>query len=223
MSEQLPESIDRANVSEVAKVPFKLLGWRGAIIWRSEELGRSACDLYERNDLGAAIVLTRALTENAAVIWHVQEQIDKYVRGHCSKDDMVRLDRLLFGFKNQPQSEGLPTPPNVLKFLDKFDKIVPGFRSQYDQLCEVTHPNWSGVLGLYSLLNCATYRFEFGKAHSLREHPAMIGLLSLRGSLELIAHAHEKIDDRMPDSSRHVRLKSEMDTDVVKVCHVQYL
>lgn len=69
LRECLPSCIDAAALGVRSKAPFQLLCAREALIWRSEELARNACDALECEDLSVAALLTRALTENAALMW----------------------------------------------------------------------------------------------------------------------------------------------------------
>ena len=50
----LPQSVDAAALGVMKKAPFQLLCTREALIWRTEELARTACDALERDDLAAA-------------------------------------------------------------------------------------------------------------------------------------------------------------------------
>ena len=54
-----PQSVDVAALGVKSRAPFQLLCTRGALIWRTEELARNACDALERDDF--------AITENAAL------------------------------------------------------------------------------------------------------------------------------------------------------------
>jgi hypothetical protein len=63
----LPQSVVVAALGVMSKAPFQLLCTREALIWRTEELARTACDALERDDFAAAAILTRAVTENAAM------------------------------------------------------------------------------------------------------------------------------------------------------------
>ena len=58
-----------------AKIPFKALCYREGLIWRMEELSRSACDCYERGDAVAGITLTRSATETAAAAWFLYDLV----------------------------------------------------------------------------------------------------------------------------------------------------
>jgi len=63
----LPASVSVAALGVRQKTPFQLLVAREAMIWRTEELARAACDMLKSKNLAAAILLTRAVVENAAL------------------------------------------------------------------------------------------------------------------------------------------------------------
>src|ERR1700728_3582671 len=72
----LPQSVDAAALGVKEKAPFQLLCTREALIWRTEELARTACDALERHDFTAAALLTRAAVESAALGWKLMEVLD---------------------------------------------------------------------------------------------------------------------------------------------------
>jgi hypothetical protein len=57
------------------------------------------------------------------------------------------LRRLLAG---SGQWQEMPKPVHVLDCLRNMDKKVSGVLSSCDSLSEIVHPNWLGVVGLYS-------------------------------------------------------------------------
>src|SRR6266576_3097896 len=71
--DNLPRSVDVAALGVLPKAPFNLLCAREALIWRTEELARNACDALERDDLAVAAILIRAITETAALAWKLME------------------------------------------------------------------------------------------------------------------------------------------------------
>ena len=81
----LPQSVDAGSLGVRSKAPFLLLGVREALIWRTEELARSACDSLERTDLAAAAVLARATIESAALAWRLMELVAR----HCGSDRLL--------------------------------------------------------------------------------------------------------------------------------------
>lgn len=45
LAQRLSKIIDPAQISATAKIPYKVITYREALIWRTEELARAACDL----------------------------------------------------------------------------------------------------------------------------------------------------------------------------------
>ena len=73
LRENLPQSVDATALGVWSKAPFQLLCTREALIWRTEELARTACDALERDDFAAAALLARATVESAALAWQLME------------------------------------------------------------------------------------------------------------------------------------------------------
>lgn len=138
LRESLPSSIDAAALGVRSKAPFQLLCAREALIWRSEELARNACDALEREDLSVAALLTRALTENAAFMWKMWEILNaRHTHSPQALNDV--LMRLLAGSRDRPDG---PQAMQILSCIDRMNKAVPGVRASYDSLSEIAHPHW---------------------------------------------------------------------------------
>ena len=56
IASHLPTSISVASLGVLSKAPYLLLSTREALIWRTEELARCACDMLERNDVATGIL-----------------------------------------------------------------------------------------------------------------------------------------------------------------------
>ena len=91
-----------------SKAPFQLLCTREALIWRTEELTRNACDALERDDFAAAAILTRAVTENAALAWQLLDVLEARKNTPEKLNDM--LMRLLGGWRTAGRGGGRFTP-----------------------------------------------------------------------------------------------------------------
>src|SRR5205823_700286 len=114
------------------KAPYLLLWAREALIWRTEELARCACDALEKDDIAAGILLTRAVTESAAFVWRLREILD--ARHNYSEADFPdKLDRMLFGWKKEPD---FPEAFNVNTLIDHLEKQIPGIKERYATLSE---------------------------------------------------------------------------------------
>jgi hypothetical protein len=73
LSASLPNKIDIAQLGVRSKAPFQLLSVREALIWRTEELARGACDAIDREDFTVAALLVRGVAESAAMTWYLLE------------------------------------------------------------------------------------------------------------------------------------------------------
>src|SRR5216683_2361756 len=103
LRQSLPQSVDVAALGVKSKAPFQLLCTREALIWRTEELARTACDALERDDFAAAAILTRAITENAALAWKLMDVLD--ARGKYNPQQLNDLlMRLLAGSGKWPEA-----------------------------------------------------------------------------------------------------------------------
>src|SRR5260370_40217517 len=138
LRDSLPQSVDAVALGVKSKAPFQLLCTREALIWRTEELARTACDALDRDDFAAAAILTRAVTENAALAWKLMEVLE--ARGEYTPKELNDLlMRLLAGSRKWPEA---PKPVHILDSLRKMDKRIAEVLSSYDSLSEIAHPNW---------------------------------------------------------------------------------
>ena len=73
------------------------------------------------------------------------------------------------------------------------DRELPGFDEPYNLLSEFAHPNWLGVVGLYSKHDEENFRTEFGRglAQSVYKlaHVLALGLTTFEIGYKLITHA----------------------------------
>lgn len=190
----LPQSVDVRALGVKSKAPFQLLCTREALIWRTEELARNACDALERNDFATAAILTRAVTENAGLTWLLMDALDarkKYTPEKLSN----LLMRMLSGSGKWPEA---PKPVHVNDGLRKMEGKIPGVQSAYDSLSEIAHPNWAGVAALYSKDDRPNYITHFGRG--MRGVDSSRGLIinALLGSLGAFEYAYNQISEEMP-------------------------
>jgi hypothetical protein len=157
----LPSSVNAARFGVRSKAPYLLRCAREALIWRTEELARCACDMLERDDLAAGIMLTRGVTESAAFVWRLNQLLDD--RQKYSEADLLRrFEQMLLGAKNTNHDDpDFPKAINIITMIAHLDKKFPGIKDGYDQLSEFVHPNWSGVFGLFSMTDWRTHTTKF--------------------------------------------------------------
>ncbi len=188
--------VDPAELGTIAKIPTKVLCYREALLWRTEELSRSACRHYESEDLASAITLTRAAIEGIAATWYLKSSVEKVVKNKSVGSFDDKIMRLLQGSRDELSEYDAY---NVLDFIDSIDKRIPNFRNVYESLCEYAHPNWSGVSGLFSRVDHEKVLTEFGRNLRNTERQASLGLHALIGSLAMYQLAYEGIDILIPE------------------------
>lgn len=191
----LPASVDAAALGVWSKAPFQLLCTREALIWRTEELARTACDALERDDLTAAALLARATVESAALAWRLMEVLDD--RQKLSRQELNDiLMKVLVGSRLWSD---MPQALQILSCIDRMDKKVPGVRKSYDILSEIAHPNWRGVFGLYAKTDEPKFIARFGRGLRQNDRTKAPIVNALLGALGLFEFAYNRISDAMPD------------------------
>jgi len=189
----LPQSVDVRALGVMSKAPFQLLCTREALIWRTEELARTACDALERDDFAAAAILARAVTENAALTWKLMTVLDERAKYTPQKmNDLLMC--ILAGSRKWPEA---PKPIHVMDCLREIDKKIPGALSSYDDLSEIAHPNWLGVSGLYSKSDEPNYIAYFGRG--LRGADSSRGMIvnAILASLGAFEYGYNRISELM--------------------------
>jgi hypothetical protein len=152
LESSLSKQIDPIGISRT-KLPFKVLNYREALIWRVAELARAALQSYEAQQYAAAIVLTRAAVETNAALWYLDQKVSAALKQKKLGDLDDCVVRLLAGTYAW---EEFPEPIRVGKFVECVERGVPGFKEHYNSLSEYAHPNARGTTGLYSTIDRET-------------------------------------------------------------------
>jgi HJR/Mrr/RecB family endonuclease len=191
----LPRRVDPMAVSPTAKLPFKALSYREALIWRMAELSRTALDSFMSDKLASAILLTRAAIETTAALWYLCAKVDAALTAGAVGDIDAYLMRLIMGSKTDPE---MPQALNVLTFVDYANKDIEGFRHQYDILSEFAHTNWAGTTGLYSKVDVKSFWTDFGSDVRDNEGPRRIGVINLSVALGMFQRSYNRLADILP-------------------------
>lgn len=190
----LPQSVNVAALGVREKAPFQLLCTREALIWRTEELARTACDALEREDFAAAALLSRGTVESAALSWKLMEVLEN--RQRLSPQELNdTLMRMLVGSRLWPDR---PQALQILSCIDRMDKKVPGVRKSYDILSEIAHPNWRGVFGMYSRTDEPNFTAHFGRGLRPTEGTKSAIVNTLLDALGLFEFSYNRISEAMP-------------------------
>jgi hypothetical protein len=191
----LPHRVDAGAVSVLAKIPFKVLVFREMLIWRLAELGRTALQCFESDRIASAITLTRATVETSAALWFLCARVEAALKSGEIGDIDQCVMRLMFGNRVEPEME---KAINVLSFVDKVDRDVPGFRKNYERLSEFAHPNWAGTALLFSRPDPPNLGTDFGTQLRPDEGTRDVGIYSLTAALEFFESRYNHLSDIMP-------------------------
>jgi hypothetical protein len=96
LENSLPKQIDPIGISRT-KLPFKVLSYREALIWRVVELAHAAHRIFEAGQIVASIVLTRSAVETNAALWYLDERVSSALAQNKLGDLDDCVVRLLAG------------------------------------------------------------------------------------------------------------------------------
>lgn len=174
------------NILILYKIPplsQKILIYINSMSWRFIDFCESAYENYKNEKITVAISLTRNAFETIAGLWYINKKINTMIETNNLnlKEDLMKL---IFGnkLKNQPK---MPEAINIKTFIQQIDKEVTGFLFNYENLCEISHPNYAGTIYSYANINAKKYTVKFGKNIRQNYNLEKIGINNLSNILNL--------------------------------------
>ncbi len=184
ISSSLLDRIQIAALTLESKLPFKALSIRELLLHRVSSLATAAVDLFERDQVIPAVVLTRAIVETVSVLYCLHERLKRFLDDKNSAELDKFLMSCLVGSRNVPDH---PSAVNVLTSVDHVVRTIPEFRSVYDRLCEYAHPNWAGTLGAFGEIDHEQFELKLGH----RTDALTMGVSALSGTLMIFHHYYD--------------------------------
>jgi hypothetical protein len=194
---ELNASIDRLDAGRAveinasgpflrSKIAWKLAVYQHVLLHRIVALMDGAALAWNNRSTLSAILTARALMETIAVMAHFEDSVREFL----GREDLGALDayvqRGTFASRDPKWIDEFPETKaiNVMTFVEKFDKRVPGFKGHYDILSERCHPNSSGHNFMFSKLNHSDASVSFSDEREPGRNGQMI--LAALGPLPLI-------------------------------------
>lgn len=177
-----PSVLVAAALARRSKLPFKAACYRDSLLWRIEELGRTALGSYDRDDHVTAILLGRGAMETVAALHSLHRLVTTYRGGDVDGLD-EKLMSMLLGSRVR---DDRPNAINILTAIDKVTKDVPAFRHLYDQLSEFAHPNDAGTASSFAVLTTRPLAAQFTARGEQYERRAWLMIECLATSLMLV-------------------------------------
>jgi len=199
LESNLPANVDAMAVSRTSKLPFKVLLYREALIWRMAELARGAFDNFATDSLVSAIVLARAAVETTAALWYLCAKVATAVESK----DVGNIDEYLMKLNvgiatGAPTEVKMPRPVRVDKFLKQVERDIPGFSHQYGILSEYAHPNWAGTALVDSKSDMDKRVTYFGKNLRMVDKTKRIGAGNLSVALMMFEQRYNRLAELLP-------------------------
>ncbi len=208
LESNLPKRVDGWALSQLSKLPFKVLVYREALCWRMAELGRAAFEEFEKDRLAAAIVLTRAAVETSAALWYLCAKADASVESAEVGDIDDYLMKMSMGIATDPPTDprtgetATLRPIRIGKFLDRVEKDISGFNRQYGYLSEYAHPNWAGTIYLYCKFDKENGTADFGQNIRGPDGTKATGINNLSVALLMFDRSYNRVADLIPDFTK---------------------
>lgn len=167
---------------------------RESIIWRMEELARSALVCLDNADFVSAALLTRGVMETTAAIVYLHKLVNRAIDDGVTDDLEDKLTGFLTGSKIWDDLGGAI---NVLTMIDAVDKVIPGYRKHYEFMCEYAHPNWSGTQGAYAIIDQEQFTVSLRRGGRSPENSLKIITGMLAGSVGLFVGYYNFLGEKL--------------------------
>jgi hypothetical protein len=190
---------DPAQVSIKAKTSYKALQIREALLYRATDLADASCVLFDMQNFVPAACTTRAFQETIAMLFYINRKIKKTID---DKDILALDDTLMRALVSSKNDADTRDPINILTMIDRVEKEIEGFRDVYDNLSELSHPNWAGTLGIYTKIDRDKLWVDFGKNIRLKDSTKEHIAFALRAGLELAVHIYDEFAQLLPQLVR---------------------
>lgn len=194
IEQKLSFKLPKLEKTPGGEVEHLVIAFREILLHRIYDLSDSAIELYNKNKLVPASVLTRAVFETAALLFY---GLKKIITANNTKSiDEVRdlLHRGIWGSRIWDEEQ---KAIQVLTSLDHLDKEYHGVRSAYDNLSEMAHPNVMGTGAAYSNYDLETGNSVLGNNPELTPMaPFGLGPLTLILELTLVVHSEYILNEK---------------------------
>lgn len=195
LNASLPAVVPAGGLTLKSKLPFKAVSIRELLIHRVAVLSRTAVSHLENEEAVPGIVLTRAIVETVAVLYCLNQRLEKFVAAPSEPEEEALDDFLMKSLVGARWEDHPVQAQNVLTFIDRMSKEIESFRESYDALSEYAHPNWSGMLGSFGEFNRERMELILGPR---RGAPGIrSGCLVLATSLDIFRFFYNSMPDTL--------------------------
>lgn len=209
----LARSISMRAFSTKAKIPHKVHSIREVFGHRIINLSEVAYDLLQKVEIVPALIIIRSILESVAVLYFVKQKIERCINNNSIGNFDDKVMRILFGSRDDTTSL---KAIHILNTFDEWNKETPYIRQMYYDLCEFTHPNYSGSEGSYAKIDKDKLQVHYEKNTQKDSYPYNIAISSLEVSLEHFVIFYDNIIDLLKDFAKLCEREIEEETRIGK-------
>ena len=193
-------------------VPMKVLGLLQVAIRRALELADSMIRDANAYSYTPVWISSRSLFELSALIFDTMDRIRPILMkwdGEAYYQFCDHLDNILLGFKTPALQPEVPEgtqdtalkAKNILTMIDRLDRgAFQGIRRFYDELSEVAHPNYLGMIAEYQVVEDDRLTITFVDSPARRDLDVVrLPLNYAQLSLAMLAGAIDEYEQRFVD------------------------
>lgn len=189
------EKVTPLKVHLAYRPTFNIDCYREAVLYRFIELCESSLLLSKSGNYVAAVVSARAAQESFAVIAYLSFKLEAFEDDHDLTALLNTMYRLSIGWKGDDE---FPEMINVLTCIDQVSKKLDSdFRTLYNTLSEISHPNYQGVLGTYSSPNHDTKEVVMGTSPKAKDRLGDLVVTTIHVCALLFKHLQGEFETRM--------------------------
>jgi hypothetical protein len=179
-----------------SKIAWKAAVLQQALTYRTIELAAGCAKMWNLGNVLCSILAARALLETISVTLDFEAKL----QDHCKAKNFEEMDNLIttHTFATRDESLLAENPEleakNVLTYIDRLEKTVPGIRKHYLSLSEWCHPNSYGHYFTFGSLNRDTGTVSFSKL-KLHGKDLLNHILAVYLMVGLTESAVSRLDD----------------------------
>ena len=188
--ENLPKRVDPANISTIAKTPYKATVYRECLFYRHTDLANTAHNLFSAGEYLPAFIITRSAMECTGMLFWAQKKMINAMRDKDLDEVDTFFKRALVG---ERINDALILSHNATTGIKHISKKVKHFTTMYDELSEYLHPNYSGTTYSYSQADYDNMWTDLG--FFVTKLDPRKGSIALEHSLILFEHFYNSFSD----------------------------
>lgn len=208
IASDIPDKVDPASVSISTPIPFRALLIRTVMRARMAEITQVAYDLFANDKRVSGFIMARVAIENVALINGINDRMLRALNEKKVGDSGDYLNQLGWGSRtNITPDHAINILTLISKLHTKYDKFH--VQDQYDDLSEIAHPNWGGLLGSYGGFDNENLYGLIDEKGTLL--PVVLGLHALVTAHELFEKAYNETVELLPGFV--ILCESELEND----------